>query len=83
MKPKVGIITDDDFAIKNVPPYPHPSFFSHEHPLRIKVILDYFKKMKIFEDERIENIAPKDIHESLLTQAHSQYHAYLILVMPY
>ena len=74
MKKKVGIVTDPDFARKNVPPYPHPSFYSHEHPLRIKVILDYFKKMKLFEDERIREIPPIGISESVLVQAHSQYH---------
>ena len=74
MKTKIGIITDEDFALKNIPPYPHPSFFSHEHPLRIKVVLDYFKKIKLFEDERIQKISPIGITESLLTQAHSQYH---------
>jgi acetoin utilization deacetylase AcuC-like enzyme len=71
---KIGIIIDDDFARKNTPPYPHPSFYSHEHPLRIKVILDYLNKINLFEDERIKKIAPIEIHESLIALAHSQYH---------
>ena len=74
MEKKIGIITDDDFARKNIPPYPHPSFYSHEHPLRIKVILDYFKKINLFNDKRIIKIAPKNIQDALLIKAHSQYH---------
>ena len=74
MKKKIGIVTDEDFARKNIPPYPHPSFYSHEHPLRIKVILDYFEKINLFEDERIEKITPINIHDSLINKAHSQYH---------
>jgi acetoin utilization deacetylase AcuC-like enzyme len=74
MKTKIGIITDDNFARKNIPPYPHPSFYSHEHPIRIKVILDYFKKIRLFEDEKIHKLTPIDIPESALVQAHSQYH---------
>jgi hypothetical protein len=32
---KIGIILDDDFSSKNIPPYPYPTFFAYETPLRI------------------------------------------------
>ncbi len=74
MKKKIGIVTDEAFALDNIPPFPHPSFYSHEHPFRIKVILDYFKKINLFEDERIEKITPITINNSQVALAHSQYH---------
>jgi len=71
---RIGIITDEDFAKLNVPPFPRTSFFSHEHPIRIKSILDYFDKVKLFDDSRIVLKKPIQINESIIKLAHSQYH---------
>ena len=71
---RIGIITDDDFAIKNVPPYPHPMFLSYESPLRIKAILDYLGSKEVFSNERIIRIEPLPIDESILGLAHTKYH---------
>jgi len=40
LEKKVGIIFDDDFGSKHIPPYPKPSFISFEHPIRINAILN-------------------------------------------
>lgn len=71
---KIGIVTDDDFASKNIPPYPRPTFLSFETPLRIKVIMDYFEKINLFADKQIIKISPRDIDESIIKLAHSTYH---------
>lgn len=72
---KIGIVVDDDFASKNSPPYPKPSFLSFETPLRIKSILDYFNnRINLFEDERIVKINPKIIEDSVIELAHSKYY---------
>ncbi len=73
-KNKIGIVIDDDFASKHVPPYPNPAFQSFESPLRIKAILEYFDKIKMLEDERIVRIIPKEIDESVIKLAHTNYH---------
>jgi len=70
----VGIVLDEDFASKHIPPYPKPTFLSFENPLRIKEVLDYFDKVKIFEDKRLVKIPPKEIDEDVLELAHSKYH---------
>ena len=44
---KIGIVVDEDFASKNVPPYPHPIFLSYENPLRIKTILNFLEEKKL------------------------------------
>jgi len=71
---KIGIITDEDFGLKNIPPFPKPSFISFEHPLRIRFILDQLEKNKIFENSRIIKIKPKEIDESVIKLGHSQYY---------
>jgi acetoin utilization deacetylase AcuC-like enzyme len=71
---KIGIVIDDGFASKNVPPYPHPAFISYETPLRIKSILDYFENMKIFDNEKIIKLKPTVIDDSILSLAHTKYH---------
>jgi acetoin utilization deacetylase AcuC-like enzyme len=71
---KLAIITDDDFALKHIPPYPKPAFLSYENPFRIKVILEYLEKVKIFEDERIIQLEPKEIDEKILQLAHTKYY---------
>ncbi len=73
-KKKVAIITDEDFALKHVPPYPKPAFFSYENPTRIKVVLDYLEKVGIFQDKRIIRIEPKEIDDSILNLAHTKYY---------
>ncbi len=73
-KKKIGIITDEDFAILNVPPFPRTSFFAHEHPLRIKSILDYLDKVNLLNDSRIILKEPINVDESIIKLAHSQYH---------
>ena len=71
---KIAIITDKDFETKNTPPFPKPSFISFENPLRIKFILNHLEKKKFFEDKRIIKISPKEIDDSVIRLAHSQYH---------
>jgi len=71
---KIGIIVDDDFASKHVPPYPHPVFPSYESPLRIQSILTYLKKKRVFDDNRIHKIKPKAIDESIINLAHTKYY---------
>ncbi|MFX1312554.1 MAG: histone deacetylase [Promethearchaeota archaeon] len=71
---KIGIIVDDDFATKNMPPYPYPTFFSYETPLRIKAILKYLKEKAIFENERIVKIEPMTVQEEIIHLAHTTYH---------
>ncbi|MFX1340542.1 MAG: histone deacetylase [Promethearchaeota archaeon] len=71
---KIGIVIDDDFAVKNNPPYQHPIFLSYENPLRIKVILEYFEKINLWDDKRIIKLEPKLINEGLLNLAHTKYY---------
>ncbi len=71
---KIGIVVDDDFPSKNIPPYPHPIFLSYETPLRIKSILTHFENRKIFENENIIKLKPKLIDESIINLAHTKYH---------
>jgi acetoin utilization deacetylase AcuC-like enzyme len=71
---KIGIVIDEDFAIKNYPPYPRPIFLSYENPLRIKVILDYLNSIRLWEDKRIIKFKPKDITEEHLRLAHTKYY---------
>ncbi len=71
---KIGIVVDEDFALKHLPPFPRPSFYSYENPYRIKFILDYMDKIELFNDERIIKRVPKDIDESVLELAHSKYY---------
>jgi len=71
---KIGIVVDDDFASKNIPPYPHPIFLSYETPLRIKSILTHFENRKIFENENVIKLKPKLIDESIINLAHTKYH---------
>jgi len=74
MDQKIGIVIDEDFAVKNYPPYQHPIFLSYENPLRIKLILEYFEKVNLWEDKRIIRLEPKLIEEGLLKLAHSKYY---------
>jgi len=71
---RIGIITDDDFSSKNVPPYPHPTFLSYESPLRIKTILKFLEIKKVFMNERVIKIEPIPVDESILSLAHTKYH---------
>ena len=71
---KIGIITDDDFSSKNVPPYPHPTFFSYETPLRVKSVVTYLEKNRIFEDKRIHKIKPLEVDDETIYLAHTKYH---------
>ncbi|MFX1346466.1 MAG: histone deacetylase [Promethearchaeota archaeon] len=71
---RIGIITDEDFAIRNVPPYPHPTFLSYESPLRIKAILEFLERKEIFLNERIIRFEPLPVDESVLGLAHTKYH---------
>ncbi|UCC19388.1 MAG: histone deacetylase [Promethearchaeota archaeon] len=71
---KIGIIVDEDFALKNKPPFPHPTFFSYESPLRIRSTIAYLEKNKVFEDKRISKIKPKLIDESVINLAHTKYY---------
>ncbi len=73
-KNRIGIIQDDDFASKNIPPYPYPTFFSYENPLRIKSVMGYLEKNKILDNERIIKIEPIDLEEEIIYLAHTKYH---------
>lgn len=70
---KIGLIIDDDFSLKNIPPYPHPTFLSYETPLRIQSILDLLEINGIFVNERITKIKPAFIDELVLNLAHTTY----------
>ena len=70
----IGIIVDDDFASKHIPPYPKPSFISFEHPFRIRSILNHLERNDIFKNNRIIKVEPKIVTESILELAHSKYH---------
>ncbi len=71
---KVGIILDDDFGSKHIPPYPKPSFISFEHPNRINCILNHLERIGLFKDKRVVKVKPKEIDEAILELAHSKYH---------
>ncbi|MFX0059560.1 MAG: histone deacetylase [Candidatus Hodarchaeota archaeon] len=71
---KIAIITDEDFAIKNSPPFPKPSFISFENPLRIKFILNHLERNHFFENKRIIKLPPKTIDDNIIKLAHSEYH---------
>ncbi len=71
---EIGIIIDDDFSSKNVPPYPHPTFFSYETPLRVKSVVTYLEKNGIFDNKRIHKIKPLDVEEEIICLAHTKYH---------
>ncbi len=71
---KIGIILDDDFSLKNMPPYPYPTFLAYETPLRIKAIISYLEKNRIFNDERIIKIKPIYVEEEIIYLAHTRYH---------
>lgn len=71
---KIGIVVDEDFASKNVPPYPHPIFLSYETPLRIKTILNFLEEKNVFLNERITQLKPIPVDESILKLAHTKYH---------
>lgn len=70
---KVGIVLDEDFASKHIPPYPKPTFIAFETPLRIREVLDYFDRVNLFDDKRLIKISPKEIEEDVLELAHSKY----------
>ncbi|MHA2039044.1 MAG: histone deacetylase family protein [Promethearchaeota archaeon] len=73
-KKAIGIVFDDDFALKNVPPYPHPTFPSYESPLRIKAIVEFLEKKNILGNDRIVTLEPFSVDESILSLAHTRYH---------
>jgi len=71
---KIGIIFDEIFALKHVPPYPKPTFIAFEHPNRIKVMVEALKQEQIFENQRIIKISPPGIEDNILELAHSKFH---------
>ncbi|MGV9170947.1 MAG: histone deacetylase [Promethearchaeia archaeon] len=70
----ISIITDTDFAEKHKPPFVNPSFLSFESPLRIKSIMEYFKRIDLFADKRIVKGKPKEIDEEVIKLGNSNYH---------
>jgi len=70
----IGIIVDEDFACKNIPPYPNPIFSSYETPLRIQAVLRFLEKKKLFEDKRLLKLGPKAISEPVISLAHTRYY---------
>ncbi|MFO8020594.1 MAG: histone deacetylase [Promethearchaeia archaeon] len=73
-KKVISVITDNDFAEKHKPPFVNPSFLSFETPLRIKSILEYFKRVNLFDDKRIIQGKPAEIKEDIIKLGHSNYH---------
>lgn len=71
---KIGIVTDLQFAEKNEPPYPKPTFFSFEHPFRIKSILKFLEDNQTFEKPSIIKLNPLNIEDSILKLGHSNYY---------
>jgi acetoin utilization deacetylase AcuC-like enzyme len=71
---KIGIIIDENFTLKHVPPYPKPTFISFEHPIRIKTILDALKKELIYQKKNIIKISPPEIEDDIIELAHSKFH---------
>lgn len=71
---KIGLIVDKDFAMKHIPPYPHPTFLSYETPKRIESILTYLNKKKILENDNVTIIEPVVIDDVILELAHSKYY---------
>ena len=74
LQKKIGIVIDDDFANKNYPPYPHPTFLSYENPSRIQVMMDYFENIKLWENPKIVKLNPRNINDSILQLAHTKYY---------
>jgi len=71
---KIGLIIDKDFAMKHIPPYPHPIFLSYESPMRIESILTYLNEKKILEHDNVSIIEPIEIDDYILELAHSKYY---------
>ncbi|MFX1380781.1 MAG: histone deacetylase [Promethearchaeota archaeon] len=71
---KIGFVIDDDFSSKNAPPYPYPTFLAYETPLRIKAVISYLEKNKVFNNDRIIKIKPIAIDEEYIHLAHTKYH---------
>ncbi|NHJ25531.1 MAG: histone deacetylase [Candidatus Lokiarchaeota archaeon] len=71
---KIGLIIDDDFAFKHIPPYPKPSFISFENPYRIKFILDHLAEWNLIENDKLITLSPRPINDTILELAHSKYH---------
>ncbi len=70
----IGLIVDDDFASKHIPPYPRPSFISFENPLRIRAILNHLERTNILSNERILKVKPRNVSQAVVELAHSKYH---------
>jgi acetoin utilization deacetylase AcuC-like enzyme len=75
---KIGLIIDEDFSLKNIPPYPHPTFLSYETPLRIRSSLDLLKFENIFANEKVLKVEPLSIDEEVLNLAHTTYHIEMV-----
>jgi len=73
-KNKIGIIIHNDFATKNIPPYPHPIFLSYETPLRIQAILNHLEEKNVFTNENIIRIEAESVDDSIINLAHTSYH---------
>lgn len=71
---KIGIIFDEDFALKHIPPYPKPAFIAFEHPDRVKVMINALNREHIFENKRVLKIIPPEIQDDIIELAHSKFH---------
>jgi acetoin utilization deacetylase AcuC-like enzyme len=71
---KIGLVSDNDFGSQHIPPYPKPSFISFENPDRIKVVLNCLKAWNFFKDDKIQQLSPIAVDESIIELAHSKYH---------
>ena len=75
---KIGIIFDEIFKLKHVPPYPKPTFIAFEHPNRLKATIEMLYRENIFDNQRVLKISPPDIDNDILELAHSKFHIDLI-----
>ncbi len=77
-KNKIGIVSHENFTYMHAPLYPRPLFTSHENPLRVKSILDYFNRIDLFSNEQIVKLIPQLVTKKILYLTHSAYHVNLI-----
>ncbi|MEJ2295048.1 MAG: histone deacetylase [Candidatus Lokiarchaeota archaeon] len=71
---KIGIIFDEDFTLKHIPPYPKPTFIAYEHPDRVKVMIEALNREQIFENKHVLKIKPSEIQDEIIELAHSKFH---------
>ena len=71
---QIGIIIDEIFGLKHIPPYPKPTFIAFEHPNRIKSMIEILNRELIFNNPRVQKFSPLEIEDDILELAHSKFH---------